>query len=65
VTASPLTYREAARQLSVSERTARRLAASGHLDKIRVAPNAVRIRPESVARLLQHGYSAPQLQEAS
>jgi excisionase family DNA binding protein len=66
VTASLLTYRETAEQLHASERTARRLAASGHLVKVRIAPNTVRIRAESVAQLIEQGYGTPsELQVAS
>jgi excisionase family DNA binding protein len=66
VTASLLTYAETADALHVSERTAYRLAASGHLEKVQIAPNTVRIRAESVTRHIERGYSTPSdLQEAS
>jgi excisionase family DNA binding protein len=65
VTGAPslLTYREAAAALHVSERTAYRLAAGGHLAKVRIAPNTVRIRADSIAEFIEHGYSAPDCQE--
>lgn len=60
-----LKYSEAARLLHCSESTARRLGASGQLEQLRISPGIVRVRASSVTRYLQHGYSAPQLQEAS
>jgi len=58
MTATLLTYAETAEALHVSPRTAYRLAASGHLEKVQIAPNTVRIRADSVARHIEHGYSA-------
>jgi len=58
MTTSLLTHREAAERLRVSLSTARRLGTAGQLDRVRISPGAVRIREESVRRLLEHGYPA-------
>jgi predicted site-specific integrase-resolvase len=64
-TAPLLTYREAADLLHVSPSTARRYAAVGLLDVVRFTPQTHRVREPSVTRLIQHGYSAPDHEEAA
>lgn len=55
-----LTPREVSEQLRVSLSTTRRLGAAGQLDLVRVSPGAVRIRADSVARLIEQGYPSGQ-----
>jgi excisionase family DNA binding protein len=45
-------YAEAAERLCVSDPTARRLGAAGHLQQVRVSPGAVRVTLDSVERWL-------------
>ena len=59
-----LKYREVAGVLHVSESTARRLGRSGQLDEVRVSCGAVRVRADSVDRLIERGYTAPEPAEA-
>lgn len=51
-----LSYPEVAERIHASESTARRLGRSGVLDEVRVSAGVVRVREDSVDRLLQHGY---------
>lgn len=61
-TAEWLTRAEVAEMLRVSETTVARLAATGDLEEVRVAPKSPRITPESVERHLarngRHAVSA-------
>jgi len=63
-TAPLLTYRAAADRLHVAPSTARRYSAAGLLDVVRLTPKTHRVREPSVTRLIEHGYRAPDLQEA-
>ena len=58
-TTALLTHREVAARLHVSLSTARRLGAAGQLEQVRVSPGAVRVREDSVQRLIINGYPAP------
>jgi excisionase family DNA binding protein len=60
-----LTYPEAAERIHVSVSTARRLGRAGRLDEIRVSRGAVRVREDSVERLIQFGYDTGPSQAAT
>jgi excisionase family DNA binding protein len=47
-----LTYRDVARRLAVSDRTARRIVERGELRKVRIG-GCVRFRPEDVVALIK------------
>jgi excisionase family DNA binding protein len=60
-----LTFPEVAASLHVSDRTARRLAAAGRLDSVRVSPGCIRVRAESVDALRREGLDAKPRQDGA
>jgi len=58
-----LTYAETSAKLRLSDSSVRRLSRFGVLEEVQVGPRAVRIRAESVDRLLAYGYD-PEGREA-
>jgi len=60
-----LKRREVADRIHASEATVRRLGRAGQLDEVRISPGVVRVRASSVDRLIEHGYTAREPQEAA
>jgi hypothetical protein len=56
---------DVATRIHMSEKTVRRLCASGELDSVRVSPRGLRIRESSVDRLIQSGIRSPGTQGAA
>lgn len=56
-----LKVREVAEAAHLSERTVRRLVASGALESVRLGPRSTRVWAESLARLLSAGYDVAEI----